>query len=203
MVYFFKPINLIITRLSSDDMFDTLLRYKNRRSVLCASGAERMDGLVSGHAYSILDVVRIRTQSRTLRLVLIRNPWGSGEWTGDWSDNSSKWAEFPEVKARLHGDATSGAFWMDWETYTDRWGRIGIADRTLDINSIHFNYPQTDRCFGPTRGLFRGCYSYWCELVGCRRLYCPKRSSKNNVALDGGSKPLCCGCSKASVVDRL
>jgi len=21
----------------------------------------------------------------------MRNPWGTGEWKGDWSDNSKKW----------------------------------------------------------------------------------------------------------------
>jgi len=25
------------------------------------------------------------------KLVCLRNPWGSSEWTGDWSDESEKW----------------------------------------------------------------------------------------------------------------
>ena len=25
------------------------------------------------------------------RLVKLRNPWGKGEWKGDWSDDSYKW----------------------------------------------------------------------------------------------------------------
>jgi len=31
-----------------------------------------------------------------LRLVELRNPWGSGEWTGAYSDNSPEWT--PELK---------------------------------------------------------------------------------------------------------
>jgi len=26
----------------------------------------------------------------------MRNPWGTGEWTGDWSDKSKKWT--PQLK---------------------------------------------------------------------------------------------------------
>ena len=25
------------------------------------------------------------------KLIKMRNPWGYGEWKGDWSDDSSKW----------------------------------------------------------------------------------------------------------------
>ncbi len=80
---------------------------------------------------------------------------------------------------------------------------LGIADRTLDINSLHFQYDQEDRWFGPTKGCFGGCFRYWCNFIGCRLLYCPKRSSEKNVALDGAGKPICCGCSKATVTDRI
>jgi len=45
-------------------------------------------GIISGHAYGILDVKQVSTGDR---LVQIRNPWGSGEWKGRWSDNSRVW----------------------------------------------------------------------------------------------------------------
>lgn len=39
--------------------------------------------------------------------MLIRNPWGFKEWTGEWSDNSVKWKQFPEaqelIAAQLRG----------------------------------------------------------------------------------------------------
>ena len=52
-------------------------------------------GIISGHAYSILDVFEIpkprskkpRKESRLLR---IRNPWGKYEWNGKWCDNSEE-----------------------------------------------------------------------------------------------------------------
>ena len=47
-------------------------------------------------AYTILDSQEIQTENGLERIVKLRNPWGSGEWKGDWSDSSSKWT--PELK---------------------------------------------------------------------------------------------------------
>jgi len=48
--------------------------------------------------------------------VKIRNPWGSFEWKGDWSDNSQVWTE--EAKAIMnHVIADDGTFCMPFEDY--------------------------------------------------------------------------------------
>ena len=49
-------------------------------------------GLLDAHAYSVIAVLdaEIGLISRE-RLVLVRNPWGFREWSGDWSDLSTKW----------------------------------------------------------------------------------------------------------------
>ena len=44
-------------------------------------------GLIAGHAYSIIKA----DDYKGVKLLQIRNPWGSFEWDGDWSDNSPKW----------------------------------------------------------------------------------------------------------------
>ena len=43
---------------------------------------------------------------QAIRLVQIRNPWGFGEWNGDWADYSKGklpdcWEKNPELKKRL------------------------------------------------------------------------------------------------------
>jgi hypothetical protein len=48
-----------------------------------------MTGIALGHAYSILDV-RIARGEKILKL---RNPWGTVEWNGNWSDKSDKWTK--------------------------------------------------------------------------------------------------------------
>jgi hypothetical protein len=44
-------------------------------------------GIVQGHAYSILKLM----EADGHKLVQLRNPWGQGEWKGDWSDDSELW----------------------------------------------------------------------------------------------------------------
>jgi len=47
------------------------------------------DGIVFGHAYSVIDIKDIDNN----RLIKLRNPHGnrSAEWKGDWSDGSLLW----------------------------------------------------------------------------------------------------------------
>ena len=85
------------------------------------------DGLVYGHAYSLLDVVD-NVAGTGIDLVQLRNPWGSGEWTGDWSDNSPKWRQYPQVKAALHEVARDdGIFWMEKKDFCDRYDSIFVC----------------------------------------------------------------------------
>eukprot|EP00392_Amoebophrya_sp_AT5.2_P018594 g19162.t1 len=193
--------------LNVHEMWHSVFRYNRRGSVLCASGAQRMDGLVSGHAYSILDAYESKEVGRTgdveLKLVRIRNPWGSGEWKGDWSDKSEKWNEFPNVKKKIYVPGNDGSFWMEWHDYCSYWDRIGIADRTKDIHSLHMEYNQSQPYCGPTRGMLNGCYEYWCCMMGCRRLYCPKRSGEANIAFDGQHNKNMCGCRRSTIADRI
>lgn len=77
-------------------------------------------GLVTGHAYSILSGHTINLADGTTKnLLRIRNPWGTGEWTGDWGDSSSLWTT--AIKAQLGSELSfkdDGAFYMCWEDFT-------------------------------------------------------------------------------------
>jgi hypothetical protein len=50
-------------------------------------------GLHMKHAYSLIDVGEIKTtKGEKVKLLRLRNPWGQGEWTGAWGDNSPEFA---------------------------------------------------------------------------------------------------------------
>uniref|UniRef100_A0A8C5DQR3 Calpain-1 catalytic subunit-like n=1 Tax=Gouania willdenowi TaxID=441366 RepID=A0A8C5DQR3_GOUWI len=45
------------------------------------------NGLVLGHAYTVTGVEQVTTnRGKVVNLVRLWNPWGKGEWNGDWSD---------------------------------------------------------------------------------------------------------------------
>jgi calpain-15 len=92
---------------SKADMFKILTKYIHAGSLVCASGATEIKGLHSGHAYSIISVY----EKKGLKLLQVRNPWGSGEWQGDWSDKSPLWeqAEHKAVKKAIYKDEGESA----------------------------------------------------------------------------------------------
>lgn len=51
------------------------------------------------------------------RLVQLRNPWGYGEWTGKWSDNSQMWTQ--QLREQLGGVHVSddGTFFMPFNDF--------------------------------------------------------------------------------------
>jgi calpain-15 len=84
-------------------------------------------GIVSGHAYSILDAKEVVTKDGSDRIVQIRNPWGKFEWTGAWGDKSAKWT--PEAKAQVptFQDADDGTFWMSINDFVKFYEGVGIC----------------------------------------------------------------------------
>ncbi|KAE8449002.1 hypothetical protein EG329_008590 [Mollisiaceae sp. DMI_Dod_QoI] len=83
-------------------------------------------GIYEGHAYSILKAVEMDGE----RLVLVRNPWGEGEWHGPWSDGSKEWT--PEWMQKLeHRFGDDGSFWM---SYDDLLKKYQTFDRTRLFN---------------------------------------------------------------------
>ncbi|KAI3367908.1 hypothetical protein L3Q82_026735 [Scortum barcoo] len=74
------------------------------------------NGLVQGHAYTVTGVRQMMSQGKPVHLVRLWNPWGKGEWNGDWSDRSPLWktvsAQDREMCLSVSDD---GEFWMTLE----------------------------------------------------------------------------------------
>lgn len=48
-------------------------------------------GLIEGHAYSVLGAYTLNDGGKKIKLVKMRNPWGSEKYHGDWSDKDPRW----------------------------------------------------------------------------------------------------------------
>lgn len=56
-------------------------------------------GIEEAQEYSLIAAVELSfSMSNKQRLVLIRNPRGHKEWSGEWSSRSIKWQQFPTAK---------------------------------------------------------------------------------------------------------
>ena len=106
--------------MDHEGLFELLLESDQKDYLMTCSiddhGADNLVysnmGLVAKHAYSLIAIQHIDGH----KLLNIRNPWGSFEWNGDWSDNSELWS--PELK-QLVGftDADDGSFWMNFADF--------------------------------------------------------------------------------------
>ena len=69
-------------------------------------------------------------------MIQLRNPWGTMEWNGDWSDKSNKWTADAKAALKYTDSKDDGIFWMPFETYFKYYA-------TTAINYIRPNYYYT------------------------------------------------------------
>jgi hypothetical protein len=138
---------------AAEHLWPILMTYQRQGFLMGVATARGGDGLVGGHAYSILDVIqlddmivgdqskvtdyfgqdsqksaKVLEQRQTIRLVRIRNPWGKREWKGDFSTGSDRWTHALRKKIGDHsyrkGD---GTFFMTFEDMCQRFHHLDVA----------------------------------------------------------------------------
>lgn len=84
-------------------------------------------GLLSNHAYAILDVKTLPDSGH--RLVLVRDPWGRGVFSGQWRRSSELWNIFPTALQALGRvpEEGSGSFWMSFEELVETMTTVHIC----------------------------------------------------------------------------
>jgi hypothetical protein len=77
---------------------------------------------------------------------MLRNPWGSNEWTGEWSDNSPLWTDELRRVQKCNA-ANDGTFHIPFDDYLQQYAWTSIAvDNDRNYKRFH-----TERMFQPNQ----------------------------------------------------
>merc|ERR1719503_338432 len=104
-----------------------------------ASGeAIATDGIVKGHAYSVITAREVQADGNIWRVLQVRNPWGSNpaaEWNGVLSDKWPEWNMYPELRQALEigNSELDGMFWMTWDDFRTRFSDVGIVPKQMEV----------------------------------------------------------------------
>mmetsp|Transcript_103705 Transcript_103705/g.298628 ORF Transcript_103705/g.298628 Transcript_103705/m.298628 type:complete len:625 (-) Transcript_103705:74-1948(-) len=191
-----------------EELFELLRFYHRQGSVLCCGGVKpdgQAQGLITKHAFSLLQVCTARKSPQSdqyFRFVQIRNPWGTGEWTGPWSDDSPEWENFPHVKYELGFEKSDdGAFWMQWEDFARYWSYVGCVDCNTDIHSMRLPLYRESEPDGPLKAAAQGCGRYWCLCAGAWHLFMKHEAS--SARLSSADFRSTCGVDPSGVYCRV
>uniref|UniRef100_A0A3Q1GWG2 Calpain-A-like n=1 Tax=Acanthochromis polyacanthus TaxID=80966 RepID=A0A3Q1GWG2_9TELE len=102
------------------------------------------NGLVQGHAYTVTGVTQTVSQGQPVNLVRLWNPWGKGEWKGDWSDQSPLWQTVsPQDREMCLSVRDDGEFWMTLQDFCRFYSDLDICCLCPDFldgsSSCHWN----------------------------------------------------------------
>lgn len=107
---------------NKDDFWITLFKSSNNNDIVnCATpggdDTKNVNGIVSGHAFSLLKAIEIIVNGTKVKLLRIRNPWGNFEWTGKWSDSSPEWNATTKALVPDHEVKDDGTFYIEYSDY--------------------------------------------------------------------------------------
>uniref|UniRef100_A0A6I8S6J8 Calpain-2 catalytic subunit n=1 Tax=Xenopus tropicalis TaxID=8364 RepID=A0A6I8S6J8_XENTR len=121
------------------------------------------EGLLTGHAYSIIATWEMKNNGKKIPLLRLRNPWGRVEWNGHWSDDSTLWSQVdPEIRKKLQVRGEDGEFWMQMEDFLRFFDILEVCNLTPEsVTDKHAQLWKTNtfcgRWLGHSAG---GCRTY-------------------------------------------
>jgi len=119
--------------LSAEEVFARMCAWDDANYLMAAgtktgSDKNRTNGIVDGHAYSVLECVN-DAAGTPVDLLKVRNPWGSGEVEeGMWRDGGPGWAEYPQIAALLKPEVKDdGIFWLSKEEFFTHFANVYVC----------------------------------------------------------------------------
>uniref|UniRef100_A0A674PCP5 Calpain-3 n=1 Tax=Takifugu rubripes TaxID=31033 RepID=A0A674PCP5_TAKRU len=90
-------------------------------------------GLVKGHAYSIIGLTEVANKAK-VRLIRLRNPWGIVLWKGPWCPNSKEWStiSIADQENLKKQTVESSEFWMSFDDFQRNFTKLEMCNLTPD-----------------------------------------------------------------------
>lgn len=109
------------------------------------------DGLVTNHAYTVLEVKHCEADATTehdymeQRMICLTTPWRLGAWTGRWCDGHPLWNEYAPIAAQCGMGAESDGtgdphmFWMEWRDFCGAFDTL-VVSREYEGEGARMSY---------------------------------------------------------------
>lgn len=85
-------------------------------------------GLTLDHNYSIVKLAKLREdidREEETHLILVRSPFKADNWSGEWSESSSKWTD--QLRGMLNHNKQAGDFWMTYRDFLKLFHKLSIC----------------------------------------------------------------------------
>ena len=111
------PTDYYTHREQKQDKFWEIIKEADSNNyVMCSGASQETKGIIKHHAYSLINAYEFQHKGKNVRLLQLRNPWGSEEWNGEWSDNDPNWT--PELKKSMNQiSQNDGIFYMPFKDF--------------------------------------------------------------------------------------
>lgn len=115
----------------SEFVLSSIIQLKGKKSTMYSNL-----GLITNHCYGVLGYYEVINSRKTYRLILLRNPHGTQNYSGMFGDSDSIWAS-KELKEKVGFNIKdNGSFFMCFEDY------FKLFDHTF-VSEQYFNYSNS------------------------------------------------------------
>ncbi|XP_059932625.1 calpain-5-like isoform X3 [Gadus macrocephalus] len=115
-------------------------------------------GLVRGHAYGVTALRKVwkgdnllsRNGMSRLLMIRMRNPWGTTDWTGTWSQRSDEWQQLKRPEREKMGIQVRdvGEFWMEFRDFCRYFTDVVLCRLVEKARLWSGSHWREESCFG-------------------------------------------------------
>lgn len=113
-----QPIVLHQTQnMAEGDIWGKISEASGKKFIMTASCLKDFEGLIGGHAYSIMGIKELKNDKGSVvnQLIQLKNPIGQEEYTGPWNNlDDKRWTS--ELKKQA-SSTERGSFFMDLKDF--------------------------------------------------------------------------------------